>query len=284
MKKALGRGLESLIPDKIQNEIKDIKIENIVPNEFQPRVEFNENSIAEMALSIKEQGLLQPVVVTKKGSKYMLIAGERRWRSAKKAGLKSIPCIEKEIEQEDILTISLIENIQREDLSPVEEANAYDRMIKEFNMTQEDISRKIGKSRSTIANTIRILSLPEDLISLLNNKQITAGHARALLMVKDTKKRKMIAEKIIKESLTVREAENLASIAEGKIKKIIKSNVAYQKSPEIKNIENRLEKSLGTKVNIKINNSKSKDKKLSGDIIIQFYSLDDMERLLDLIW
>jgi len=277
MKKALGKGLGSLIPEKIENEILEVKIENIVPNKYQMRTEFNNDKIIELADSIKENGLVQPIVVTKAGRKYMLIAGERRWRAAKKAGLESIQCIEKEMDNENYLTISLIENIQRENLSPVEEAAAYDRMINEFSMTQQEISEKVGKSRSAIANTLRILSLPRELRDLIDQEKITAGHARALLVIKDPNKRKKLAEKIIKEKLTVRETEKLASMAAGTAKTIRKQVSISKIDPETKKIEENFEKILGTKVNIKVN------KKGQGTIHIDFYSIKDFERIADII-
>ncbi|MFH1416370.1 MAG: ParB/RepB/Spo0J family partition protein [Elusimicrobiota bacterium] len=277
MKRALGRGLDSLIPEEASNEIKEIKIENIVPNKYQMRNDFNDEKIDGLAESIKEKNVVQPLIVTKSGRKYMLIAGERRWRAAKKAGLDSVPCIEREMDEEDYLTISLIENIQRENLSPVEEAAAYDRMIREFSMTQQSIAEKVGKSRSAVANTLRILTLPEDLRKLIEQGKMNAGHARALLSVKDARKRKSLAEKIVKESLTVREAEQLAAIASGKANRVPAQKKAFNADPEILKFEEVFEKALGTKVSIKMRNRKS------GSINVNFYSLDEFERISDII-
>jgi ParB family chromosome partitioning protein len=277
MKKVLGKGLGSLIPEKAGNEVSEVNIDNIVPNQFQMRTDFNEEKIEEMAESIKKEGLIQPVIVTRKGNKYMLIAGERRLRAAKKAGFSSIPCIEKEMDGENLLVISLIENIQRENLSPVEEASAYDMMAKEFSMTQQEISKKVGKSRSAVANILRILSLPEDLRILVNQEKLSAGHARALLSVKDTKKRLKLAEKILKEKLTVRETEKFAAIASGLIKKKSTGNSLKKADPEIRDMEEKFEKALGTRVSIK---QKGKNK---GIIKIEFYSSEDFERISDVI-
>lgn len=277
MKKALGRGLESLIPEKTDNEIKEIRIDNIIPNKYQMRTDFDAEKISELAESIKENSLIQPVVVARSGRKYMLIAGERRWRAAKEAGFKSIPCIEKDIVEENFLIISLIENIQRENIAPLEEAAAYDKLIKDFSMTQQQIAGKTGKSRSTVANILRILSLPEDLRGYINQGKITSGHARALLAVKNAEKRLKLAEKIMREKITVREAEKLASIAAGKIE-AVKKGTAYKKiNPEIKKMEERFEKALGTKINIK------PGVKEKGKIEIEFYSAKDFERIADII-
>ncbi len=277
MKRALGRGLDSLIPEKTNNEVQEVKIDNIIPNKYQMRNDFNDEKINELAKSIKENSLIQPVVVTKVNRKYMIIAGERRWRAAKRAGLVSIPCIQKDMDDENFLTASLIENIQREDLSPVEEATAYDKMIKSFSMTQQEIAEKVGKSRSAVANTIRILSLPEDLRNLIIQEKITAGHARALLTIENSEKRRRLAEKIVREKLTVREAEKLASIVSGRIKIAQKKRVKKNTDSEVKKMEDKFEKVFGTKVNIKLKN------KEQGVINIEFYSLKDFERIIKII-
>lgn len=277
MKKALGRGLDSLIPERTYNEVKEVRIDNIIPNKYQMRTGFDDEKINELAESIKENSLVQPVIVAKAGRKYMLIAGERRWRAAKKAGFKSIPCIEKDMDEESYLIMSLIENIQREDLSPVEEAAAYNKMIKDFSMTQQQIAEKVGKSRSAVANILRILSLPEDLRIFIDQGKITAGHARALLAVKDPKKRYRLAEKIMREKMTVREVEKLASIVEGKIKPRQKGTGIKNINPEIKKMEEKFEKTLGTKINIKLGT------KGKGKIEIEFYSVKDFERITDII-
>ncbi|MFC2092095.1 ParB/RepB/Spo0J family partition protein [Elusimicrobiota bacterium] len=276
-KKVLGRGLDSLIPEKETDQLREINIDRIVPNDFQMRTEFNEEKINEMVESIKKEGIIQPIVVTKKGNKYMLIAGERRWRAAKKAGFTAIPCIEKDLEGESLLTLSLIENIQREDLTPVEEASAYERMIKEFSWTQQEVSEKVGKSRSAIANILRILSLPDELIDFITSGRITAGHAKALLSVRDDSKRIKLAQRIVKEKLTVRDAENLASLINNKKKRNIRKTHKNNSAPELQYLEEKLEKILGTKICIK------KNRKEKGVLIIEFYSASDFERITDII-
>jgi ParB family chromosome partitioning protein len=216
MKKVLGKGLDSLIPDSEESNFKEIDIGKIKPNKYQMRENFAEADIRELAESIKEDGVVQPVLVTKKGDGYMLIAGERRWRASRLAGMDKIPAIERDINDVDTLTVSLIENIQRKALSPVEEANAYRMLIDEFSYTQKAIAKRVGKSRSTVANTLRILELPDEIIEYIDGDRITAGHARALLSVKDNKKRKMMVSKIIREKITVREAEKMAAKFKGK--------------------------------------------------------------------
>lgn len=279
MKKALGRGLESLIPEKEENQVNEIRIERIIPNKYQMRTNFDSEKINELAGSIKEKGVVQPVVVKKKGRDYMLIAGERRLRAAKKAGMESIPCIEKDIKEEDALTLSLIENIQREDLTPVEEAKAYKQLIDEFDMTQKEIAEQVGKSRSSVANTLRILSLPQELREYVEKGMLSSGHARALLSIEDRNKRQKLAEKIVKEKLTVREAERLAKIAAGKKKKKLKKKHI---DPELKKMEERFERIFGTKVNIKMKSTRTK-KETKGTVRIEFYSVDDFERISDII-
>ncbi len=280
MRKVLGKGLDSLIPEQQGSSVQDVSVNEIVPNKYQMRSDFNSSKIEELSETIREQGIVQPLLVTHKEGKYMLIAGERRLRAAKKAGLRRIPCIVRDVSEEEALVVSLIENIQREDLSPVEEAVAYRRMVKEFSMTQEEISEKVGKSRPTVANTLRILTLPKDLIELIKEGKLTSGHARALLQIDNPKKRKALALKIVREKLTVREAERLAGRKSGNAKKRKKKS-DVDKSPEVKDMENKMEKSLGTKVNIKMKNASGK--KISGAIEIDFYSMDDFEKIADII-
>ncbi|MGM0441861.1 MAG: ParB/RepB/Spo0J family partition protein [Elusimicrobiota bacterium] len=278
MKKVLGKGLDSLIPEDEDRGFKEIKIENIVPNRYQMRENFDQEKIEELSSTIKDKGIVQPLIVTGTDSGYMLIAGERRLRAAKKAGLKSVPCIERDLEEEDSLIVSLIENIQREELSPIEEASAYKMMVEDFSMTQKQIASQVGKSRSSVANAIRILGLPRDLKKLVNEGKLTSGHARALLSVKEPKKRRALANKIVREKLTVREAEKLAS--DTKKTKKRKRGSKTTKDPHVEAMEEKLKKSLGTKVKIKIN-SGSKD--TGGNIKIEFYDIDDFERITDIL-
>jgi len=283
MKKVLGKGLESLIPqESADSALKEIKIDNIVPNKYQMRTSFIEEKIDELAESIKETGLVQPIIVTKNKNKYMLIAGERRWRAARKAGLDSVPCIERDAGNIDSLIVSLIENVQRENLSPVEEASAYENLTKEFSLTQEEIAKKVGRSRSAVANTMRILTLPKDLIELVDSGRLSAGHARALLSVKDASKREKLAQKIVREKLTVREAEKLAAAAGGKAKRT--KSRAPAKDAEIEKMEEKFEKSLGTKVKINLKKNRSKSNpQVKGSVEIEFYSMEDFDRIAEVI-
>ncbi len=278
MKKALGKGIESLIPrqESGEGELKYVDVSKIIPNKYQMREDFKDESIDELAESIGENGVVQPVLVTRKDKKYMLIAGERRWRAAKKAGIEEIPCIEKDLKAQDTLMISLVENIQRENLSPVEEASAYKQLSEEFSLTQEEIAKKVGKSRSAVANALRILSLPQDLLELVSSSKISSGHARALLSITDKKKRKALALKIVREKLTVREAEKLSSKT-AKKRKSKKPSGSRALSPERDRMRDKFEKALGTRVRIDLKKNKR------GTIQIEFYSLEDFERIADLI-
>ncbi|MGM0567947.1 MAG: ParB/RepB/Spo0J family partition protein [Elusimicrobiota bacterium] len=282
MKRVLGKGIESLIPNQEPEEgFKFIKVGMIEPNKYQMRKDFDRESIDELARSIEENGIVQPLLVTRKGKKYMLIAGERRWRAAKKAGLEAVPCVERTLEEQDSLMVSLIENIQREDLSPIEEASAYKQLADEFSLTQEKISKKVGKSRSAVANSLRILTLPADLKEMVGAGKLSSGHARALLSLKDPKKRKALALKITREKLTVREAEKLVSAdKKKKKKKTSASKSSSLNNPEIEKFRNRFEKALGTKVDIKL---KGKDSESRGELKVEFYSLEDFERIADVI-
>lgn len=271
MKAALGRGLESLLPEK-GDEVIQIDVNDILPHEEQPRKFFKDESLTELSDSIKEKGILQPVIVSKLGDrKYRLIAGERRLRAAKLAGLVKIPALIKDVSSQAALEIALIENIQREDLKPIETADALNRLYKEFNLSQEDISRKIGKDRSTIANYLRIHKLPDEIKSLINDNDLTVGHAKAILSIEGKQKQLEATKKIIKNALSVRAAEALS-------KKLAAINEAQQKEklPEVIELEDKLIKSLGTKVKIHHKGNK-------GKIEIEYHSLEDLDRLLEIL-
>src|SRR5436190_1431402 len=219
-KKVLGRGLGALIPQKaepapqpsVSSGLAYIPIEQILPNPYQPRRTFNEASIDELARSVREHGIVQPLVVTRVGDRYKLIAGERRFRAAQKAGLTSVPVVVKDaLKSADVLQLALVENIQREDLNPMEEANAYHQLHDEFGMTQEEIARRVGKERSTVANFLRLLKLPAAVKELLASGQLSMGHARALLAIESAKKQEALAERVVKNDLNVRQTEVLAS-------------------------------------------------------------------------
>ncbi len=270
MKTALGKGLEALIPEKGE-EVIYLDIDRIFPGEQQPRKTFRDDSLKELAASIKEKGVIQPVIVSRVGDgTFRLVTGERRWRATALAGLKKIPALIKNVASRDSLEIALIENIQREDLNPIETAEAFSRLITDFNLTQEDLSDKVGKDRATISNYLRLLKLPEEIKPLIYNGSLSTGHAKAILAVDGKVNQLEVARKIIKKGLSVREAEVLSR----KISKPpkLKSN----KDPQISSLEEKLIKSLGTKVRI-LNKGKK------GKIEIEYYSLDELDRLLEIL-
>jgi ParB family chromosome partitioning protein len=270
MKTALGKGLEALIPEKGE-EVIYLDIERIFPGEQQPRKSFKDESLKELATSIKEKGVLQPVIVSRVGDgTFRLVTGERRWRAASLAGLKKMPALVRDVASKDSLEIALIENIQREDLNPIETAEAFRKLTTDFSLTQEELSDKVGKDRATIANYLRLLKLPEEVKSLIYNGSLSMGHAKALLVIEGKTSQIEAARKIIKKGLSVREAEALT-------KKGIKPKRAkITKDPQISSLEEKLIRSLGTKVRIL-----HKGKK--GKIEIEYYSLDELDRLLEIL-
>ena len=275
-KKVLGRGLGALIPqrgdpDPLRDGLAQIPITQITPNPYQPRRAFNETSIEELARSVREHGIVQPIVVTRTSdSRYRLIAGERRLRAAQRAGLQTVPAVIKELLKEgDSLQIALIENIQREDLNPIEEAGAYHQLHDEFGLTQEEISRRVGKERSTVANFLRLLRLPDSVKELLAAGQLTMGHARALLSVDSAKRQEQLAERVVKSNLNVRQTEMLAATTTAKPVKRAKPKDVFTRDAEEK-----LTRSLRTKVDI--------DRRRRGGVIhIRFASEDDLIRIFD---
>ena len=283
-KKGLGTGLGSFFGDDDIAEITtpsadmgtaELLTTEIEPNKNQPRKTFDKEKIETLAASIKEQGIIQPIVVTpQKNGRYMIVAGERRWRAAKKAGLKKVPVIVKEYTQEEIAQIALVENLQREDLNPIEEAMGYRSLLEEYSLTQEAVSTITGKSRSAVANSIRLLSLDKDEQKLLLDGKITSGHARALLSIEDKSLRKALTERIVNENLNVRQAEAAAKAMQKQKPSPKKKNPAVM--AEITRLEESLASSLGTKV--KISHTKKK-----GKIEIEYYGNEDLERILGLI-
>lgn len=272
MKTALGKGLEALLPEKGE-EVINIDITKIIPNEYQPRKVFKDDTLQELSTSIKEKGVLQPVIVSKIGDgTFKLIAGERRWRAATLAGLKHIPALVKETSSQDAMEIALIENIQREELNAIETAEAFQRLLNEFNLTQEDLSKRVGKDRATISNYLRILKLPDEIKSLINNNTLSIGHAKALLTLEGRQRQLEAAREIIKKGLSVRAAESLCA----RLSKPSKTTNRRNKTPEVADLENRLTRSLGTKVRLI-----HKDKR--GRIEIEYYSLDELDRLLEIL-
>lgn len=292
-KGGLGKGLDILIPQGVlKEEIKSekenlisekedfmVKISMVEPNKEQPRKSFDETTLSELADSIKQHGIIQPLVVVKKDDHYEIVTGERRWRAAKMAGLKIVPVIVKDLTEKEITEISLIENIQREDLNPIEEAMAYQRLLKEFHMTQDEISKKVSKSRAAIANAVRLLKLDKDVQVMLISRQISSGHARALLSLENLDEQYDLATRIVEEQLSVRETEELVKLLnESPVQKEekVKEEVDEQTKIIYQNYENLLKNLMGTKVSIK---KKKNDK---GKIEIEYYSLEELERLLDL--
>ena len=275
-KHGLGRGLDALIPTQQEGieTIQEINIDEIVVNNKQPRKDFDEEKLEELAASMEQHGVLQPVILRKVGRGYELVAGERRWRAAAKAGIKKIPAVVKELSDGDVLEIALIENLQREDLNPIEEASAYKQLIDEFGLTQEELAKRVGKSRSQIANTLRLLNLEEEILKFIFEGKLTAGHARALLSIEDKKLRYGLAKKISNEGLSVRQAEQLAQNLLQKKEK--KSSRQTTINPIMSDIAEKLQQSLGTKVRIRGSEKR-------GKIEIEFYSSEELERILEVI-
>ncbi|NLV48014.1 MAG: ParB/RepB/Spo0J family partition protein [Clostridiaceae bacterium] len=278
--RGLGKGLGALLQttepssEDIRGAIVSLKINDISPNSEQPRKSFDQEKLSDLAASIKENGIIQPIIVCRGATGYKIVAGERRWRAARLAGLSVIPAIIRELTDVEVLQQALIENIQRQDLNPLEEAAALDRLIQEHQMTQEKLARVVGRSRPAIANTLRLLHLPETIQSLVRTEQLTAGHARTLMALNEESQQVKTAKKIISHGLSVRETEKM-------VKRMLTpeptrepSDSAYVLS--IKEVEHRLAGKLGTRV-------KLKDRKGKGSIQISYYSNEDLDRILDLI-
>ena len=285
-KRGLGKGLSALISDEeinlelideVDKTSKDlilnIDIDKLVANKEQPRVDFDQESLKDLAGSIKLYGLIQPILVRKVKDKYEIIAGERRWRASQIAGLEKIPSLVKELDEEESAKLALIENIQREDLNPIEEALGYRNLMEEFKLTQEDLSLQIGKSRSYIANSLRLLNLNEEIMKDISTGRLTPGHGKALLSLKDKEEQLEVAKDIIKYGLNVRETEDLASSRKNRIQSNEKE---YLNDSYTRTIEESLMMTLGTKVNI-ISGSKK------GKIEIEYYGDEDLERIIDIL-
>ena len=301
-KRGLGRGLSNLIPtddttedvttktskqtktgtvtktEIVKKVEQTLNINRIEPNKNQPRKEFNEDALQELADSIKQFGVIEPLVVVKRKGYYELIAGERRWRAARLAGLKEVPVVIKDYDDQQIVEIALIENIQREDLNPIEEAHAYERLIQEFNLTQDEVAERVSKSRTTVTNALRLLKLTEKVQQMLIDDMLSTGHVRALITIADPQLQYETAMYIFDKKLSVRETE---SYVKKLLNKKPKEKTSKKEDPELsflyKAIENRLKESLGTKTTIK---AKTKD---SGKIEIEYYSQEDLERITQLL-
>jgi ParB family chromosome partitioning protein len=283
-KKGLGKGLDSLIPDN-KIEIKTsksntsgeqmMKINMVEPNRDQPRRNFEEDSLLELADSIKQFGVLQPLIVRKRDDYYEIIAGERRWRAAKMAGIKEIPVIIKDFTEQEVLEIALIENIQREDLNPIEEAMAFKKLLTEFNLKQDEVAERVSKSRTAVTNSLRLLKLDERVQQMVIDDMISTGHARALLAIEDTELQFTLANKIFDEKLSVRETESLIKSIKNpkqpKTKKVVENAFIYE------DLEDKMKQVLGTKVNVL---AKGNGK---GKIQIEYYSDEELERMFEMI-
>lgn len=281
----LGRGLESLFADsspieeeleKDADKVETLKMTLIEPNKNQPRKQFDKEKIEALTESVREHGVIQPIIVVKNGDMYRIVAGERRWRAAKKAGLSEIPVVIRDYSDKEIAQISLIENLQRENLNPIEEALGYRALIDKYGMTQEEVSRTIGKSRSSIANSIRLLSLDENIRQRLISGEISSGHARALLSIEDGDIRRAVLESIISKGLNVRQAETLAKQLQNKRPARKKKELDEQVAETIGGIEHSLSERLGTRVKLQHGEKK-------GKIEIEYFGSADLERILSLL-
>ncbi len=285
-KHGLGRGLEALLGDddltfnldnintgdNNDNGVKLVFIDNLYPSKYQPRKEFNQEALDALVLSIKEKGVLQPLLVRKNNDKYEIIAGERRWRASKLAGLREVPVIEKEMSNKEVLEVALIENLLREDLNIIEEAYGYNRLIREFSHTHDALSQVIGKSRSYITNTLRLLTLPVSIQENIKNGELTSGHAKVLVGLENAED---VAKKIMEKGLTVRQTEELVNnIKNGTLNKI---NKAIKKDPNIKEIEKGLTKTIGMKVRINIGENNK------GKLTIEYKNPAELNAILELL-
>ena len=293
-KSGLGKGLDSLIPNK-KNDISDSKVEKkqekendspksgeimvrineVEPNRDQPRKDFDEDALMELADSIRQFGILQPLLVQKKKNYYEIIAGERRWRAAKLAGIKEVPIIVKDYTDQEIVEISLIENIQRENLNPIEEAMAFKRLLQEFQLKQDEVAERVSKSRTAVTNSMRLLKLSPRVQQMIIDDMISTGHARALLAIDDKEQQFILANKIFDEKLSVRETEKLVKALKNPKKEVKKEKSEHTFIYE--NIEEQIKNIMGTKVSV---NQKANGK---GKIEIEYYSEEELERIYDLL-
>lgn len=290
-KGGLGRGLGALLPEYEEiiethsgkDGIVELELEKIFPNPDQPRKTFDEDKLIDLAESITEHGVLQPIIVTPRGDKYMIIAGERRFRASGRAGLKKIPALIRELDDEKIMELALIENVQRDDLSPIEEARAYEVLQNKFGYTQDKLAKRMGKSRSAIANTTRLLALPEDVQDMVQEGKLTVGHVRPMLSINIPEWQSSFAKEVYQSNLSVREVEQMVkkAMADGKVEwtetlATFQSPQKYKKLPaELRTLQDQLAERLSTKVNIK------KNRDGSGKLVIEYYSEEDLKRLFD---
>jgi len=276
-RRALGKGISALIPEKeseAKEEIIFLKLNQIKPNPLQPREDFDPESLQELAQSIKEKGVIQPVLVRRRGDQYELIAGERRFRAATALGLQEVPALVKEVNDQDSLELSLIENIQRQELNSIEEARAYQYLIDKFDLTQDRVAEVLGKARATITNTLRLLKLPQEIQEDLRKNRLSFAHGKTLLEIDDPNQQRRLAHEVISKGLSVRELESLVKIHRPKIskQKIRQGN----REPFVAALEEELQQVLATKVRIAKRNKR-------GHINIEFYSQEDLERIINKI-
>ena len=287
-KKGLGKGLDSLITDKVSKPAKPksnhaadavmIDINKVEPNREQPRKKFDEDALIELSESIKQFGILQPLLCQDRDDDYERVAGERRWRAAKLAGLKEVPVIIKKLTDQQIMEISLIENIQREDLNPIEEALAYKRLIEDFKLKQDEVAERVSKSRTAVTNSMRLLKLNDKVQQMVIDEMLTTGHARALLGIEDQKQQYVIAQQIFDQKLSVRDTEKLVkSLQNTKKKTKAEKPVDPQMEAIYRDLEEKLKNSIGTKVLINRKNEKA------GKIEIEYYSHDELDRIVGLL-
>lgn len=276
MAKGLGKGIGALFPgENLQKEdaIEQINVQQILVNPFQPRKVFDETAIQELADSIQQHGILQPVIVRKKGKKYELVVGERRYRAAQLAGLTEVPAIIKSLTEQEMMELAILENLQREDLTPIEEAEAYHSLIEQLGFTQEELAKRLGKSRPHIANHVRLLNLPDSVRLLINEGKLSMGHGRTLLGLKNKKIIPEIAEKVLKQGLNVRQLEALVQMYN---EDVPRETTKPKKNIFVEAKESQLREYFGTNVQIKKNKNK-------GKIEIEFYSEEDLERILEIL-
>ncbi len=292
-KKGLGKGLDSLITNKVERPVEvtaGVNVENadgavlmninkVEPNREQPRKKFDEDALLELSESIKQFGVLQPLLVTKRDDYYEIIAGERRWRAAKLAGVKEVPVIIKKLTEQEIMIISLLENIQREDLNPIEEAQGYKRLIEEFNLKQDEVAEQVSKSRTAVTNAMRLLKLNEKVQQMLIDEMLTTGHARALLAIEDQDKQYEVAQRIFDEKLSVRDTEKLVKNVQNEKPDALVSTEKID--PQLRAIYNDLEEQMKTLLGTKVYINPKDEKK--GKIEIDYYSQDELDRIIDLI-
>ena len=287
--KGLGKGLGALlstegIPENTKDSVVELKINDVSPNEDQPRKDFDEEALQELSDSIKENGVIQPIIVQKKGTGYRIIAGERRWRASRLAGLTVIPAIVRELTEQQVMEQALIENLQREDLNPLEEALAMQSLIKQYKMSQEQLAKKLGKPRATIANIVRLMNIDESLQAFLRTGELSAGHAKAILALKNAEDQRKVADVIMAKELNVRQSEEY-------VKKYIWAleNAGSEKKPKVelddqfklssKEVEIKLKKKLGSKVKLKVTDTSSG----KGKIVIDYKNYEDLDRLIEIL-